>query len=283
MWPWLEGVLLTPDPEQARALLLIGAVGIGAVILLMGATLVGIGQRRAARRADDGFDRRRFSRIAARRGLDSADAAVLERLARRHGVADPTRLFTDRRLLADLLARAVYAVERRPDLPDHDRQLWLARYYRLRERMERDAAADPQRSHRRRLLERPCIVTPIRIVARRQVPAADAPALPPAATLAAERRTMAAVMDVSTGGCAVRSLGRFESGRLAKIEFELDGHSQVAAIGRIRQVRPQRPGGSIVHVQFTKLSREHRNRIHRFVYNGQDARTTDEPSGSPRP
>ena len=262
MWEWFEATP-TPDLAQARSLLLIGAVGIGALILVLIATLFGAGRRPASRAPDDS-PLRRLRRIALRDGIDADDAAVLEQLARHSEMVDPTRLLTDPRLCRDLLGRAIHAVEHRPDLTDHDRQHWLARYFQLEERMERRSAGDPRRRHRRRLAERPCIVTPVRIGPRRRVPA-----------LAPERRTIATIMDVSTGGCAVHSLGPFTADALARIEFDLDRHAPVVAIGRARHVRTQWPAGTIVHLQFTRLSREHRNRIHRFVY-GHDRRSTSD-------
>lgn len=281
MWQWLEGAISTPNIGQARVLLLIGMVVFATLILLMIATLVGSGQRSTTRKVDDGFNRRKFAHIAAGQGLGSADTVMLERLARRHGATDPTRLFTDKKLLADLLTRAIYAIEHRPDLPGHDRQLWLSRYYRLQELMEHADGSDSHRRYRLCLLERPCIVTPIRSVPRRQVAGSDLPALPPASMLAVERRTMATVMDVSTGGCSINSLGLFKSGCLIRLEFELNRHAPITTIGRILQVRPQGAGNSIMHLQFTKLSREHRNRIHRFVYDEKNARTTDKPGSRP--
>ncbi len=207
---------------------------------------------------DDGGRRRdRLRSLAAEDGLEAADAAVLDGLARRYAVPDPARLLDDRELLGELLERAVRAVERLPELAEQDRHLWVARYFRLEERMERRATGDPHRSHRRRQVDRPCIVTPLRMAARRQGAAPEPP-------------VMATIMDASTGGCALSILGPFAEGGLARIEFDLDGRTPVAAIGRARGVRPQRPAGRIVHLQFARLSHEHRNRIHRFVYHGND-------------
>lgn len=213
---------------------------------------------------DHGRSGRSRRRLAAEGGLDAADAAVLEGLARRYAVPDPELLLADRELLAELLERVVDAVERLPELTEQDRHLWVARYFRLEERLERRAAGDPHGSHRRRPVERPCLLTPIRAAARRG-PAPDGAGSQPA-ELAPEPPVMATIMDVSTDGCAVDSLCRFEEGGLARIEFDLDLRTPVAAVGRTRGIRPQRPAGVIADLQFTRISHEHRNRIHRFVY-----------------
>lgn len=213
---------------------------------------------------------RRLRRIAIRSGLDAGDAALLDRLARRGGILDPARLLEDRELLDGLLAPAIRDVERKPDLTDTERQRRLSHYFRLEELSERRAAGDPQRRHRRRLLERPCIVTPF-VVTRSLLPGSP----PTAAAPAPERRTMATIMNVSTGGCAVWRLAPLQVDSLAEIEFVLDPDSPVVAIGRARHTRSQWPAGMVVHLKFARLSHEHRNRIHRFVY-GHDRRSTRE-------
>ena len=209
-------------------------------------------------------------RIAARAGLDTADAALLDRLARRNGIRDPVRLLGNRELLDSLLAQAIQDVERRPDLEDPERQRRLWRCFRLEELGERRAAGDPRRRHRRRPVERPCMVIPF-VAARGHLPWSP----PPAAAPAPERRTLATIMDVSTGGCAVWRLAPLQVDSLARIEFDLAPDSPIVAIARARHVRPQWPAGMVVHLQFTRLSDEHRNRIHRFVY-GHDRRPARE-------
>lgn len=266
MWSWLEGILSTPDQEQARVVLLISAVALGALIFLLFAKTIGISKRRATQRTETDFNWKRFEKIAGRRGLRPADTELLMLLSRRYGLTEPTRLLTDRKLLTDLIDRAEYALKCSTDLPDYDLQLWLARYFRLEELLDSDVATDPQRRYQRHVLERPCIITPIRIVAQRHPHSADMTSFSPAVALAAERQTMAELKDVSVGGCSVRSLGAFELGCLVNIEFELDPCSPVSVVGRIRHVRAQCTIGNMVHVQFTKLSPEHFNRIHRFVY-----------------
>ncbi|MDD9986131.1 MAG: PilZ domain-containing protein [Spirochaetaceae bacterium] len=205
--------------------------------------------------------RRRLRRIAAAGGIDAADAAVLDRLARRNGTRNPVRLIGDRELLAAVLARAVDTAERRADLPDPERQRRLARYYRLEERLERNAAGDPRRRQLRRQVERPCIVTPF-VAAPGHLLGSPSRAPAPAPA----RRTMATILDVSTGGCAIWRLAPLQVDSMTRIEFDLGPEARVVATCRARHVRPQWPAGTVVHLQFTRLSRVHRNRIHRFVY-----------------
>ena len=186
---------------------------------------------------------------------------VLERIARRNGIQNPARLTADRELLQRLLADAIQTVERKPGLTDPERQRRLSRYFRLEERLERHAAGDPRRRHVRRPVERACIVTPF-VAAPGHLPGAP-PRVPAPAP---ERRTIATILDVSTGGCALWRLAPLQVDSLARIEFDLDADTGIVATGRVRHVRPQRPAGMVVHLQFTRLSRERRNRIHRFVY-----------------
>lgn len=219
---------------------------------------------------------RRGLRRLAEGGLDAADAAVLEGLARRYAVPDPERLLDDRELLAELLERAVDAAERLPELTEQERHLWVARYFRLEERLERRAAGDPHGSHRRRQVERPCLITRLRVAARRGLAPDGAGSQP--AELAPEPPVMATIMTVSTDGCAVDGLCPFEEGGLARIEFELDLRTPVAAVGRTHGIRPQRPAGVIADLQFARISHEHRNRIHRFVYHDGHGRGYGPPA-----
>ena len=186
---------------------------------------------------------------------------MLERIARRNGIQDPARLTGDRELLRRLLAQAVQTVERKPGLTDPERQRRLSRYFRLEERLERHAAGDPRRRHLRRPVEGPCIVIPF-VAAPGHLPGAP----PRAPAPATERRTLATILDVSTGGCAVWRLAPLQVDSLTRIEFDLDPDTRIAATGTVRHVRPQWPAGMVVHLEFTRLSPEHRNRIHRFVH-----------------
>ena len=77
---------------------------------------------------------------------------------------------------------------------------------------------------------------------------------------------MATILDVSTGGCAIWRLAPLQVDSVTRIEFDLGPEARVVATCRARHVRPQWPAGTVVHLQFTRLSYAHRNRIHRFVY-----------------
>ena len=270
MWDWLEGTL-TLDLAQARSLLLIGAIGIGALIIILIATLFGVGRRSFSHKLDHSRHLRRLRRIAIRDNLDTDDLAVLETLARHYGIQDPTRLLTEAPLCANLLRRAIHAVDRQPDLTDHDRQHRLSRYFRLEEGLERRAAGRPRRRYRRRPVTRSCMVTPVIVAAGRHVPGTP-PSVP---ELALDRRTMGTIMDLSAGGCAVHSLAPFTANNVARLDFDLGPNASVDAIARVRHVRPQSPAGAIIHLQFTRLSREHLNQIHRYVY-GHERLSTNE-------
>lgn len=239
------------------------------------------GGRRQGNRRRKGIRRRRdlWRGWDAVDALDAADAAVLDGLAQRSGVPDPATLLEDRELFGQLVAQAVRAVERAPEMAPADRHLWVARYYRLEERMERRAAGDRRRRSRRRQVDRPCTVTPLRPPAGAGPQPPEAPDAPMPEVLAPEPPVMAAFLDVSTGGCAVHLLGPFAEGKMARIDFDLDGRTPVTAIGRACGVRPQRPAGTIVHLRFARLSHEHRNRIYRFVHHAGRRRADDGREG----
>lgn len=50
------------------------------------------------------------------------------------------------------------------------------------------------------------------------------------------------------------------------IEFDIDRKAPVRAFGKVMSVRRQKGRGGSMHVMFTKVTRQHLNRISEFVY-----------------
>lgn len=85
-------------------------------------------------------------------------------------------------------------------------------------------------------------------------------------TIVDERRAMGTIMDISAGGCSIKTVSTIRTGEYVKIEFSDIRASRLVALGRI--VRTNRAGavGGIMHIQFLKAPRKTLNAIYSMVY-----------------
>lgn len=266
MWQWLIELITSPNHHQAGVSLLIGAIAVLSVTLLISASMFGIRQSRPVQQSTDRYSQRKFYRLARQLKLGSKKTDLLLQLSHRYGIMNPTSLLTNFRLTEALLLRAVTAIEHKTDLPDQDRQFWLSKYFRIEELLERDAANDPRRMHRRKVVDRACVLTPAYIEANTQSFQNPSEDVPPLIQLSSNQRIMGTIIDISSDGCSVYALSQVDIGRLFRIEFQLSRYSRIAVIGKVCHIRAQVPAGAIMHVQFTNLSLTNRNNIHRFIY-----------------
>jgi c-di-GMP-binding flagellar brake protein YcgR len=120
---------------------------------------------------------------------------------------------------------------------------------------------EQQRRHRRRIVERPCFVFPIEVTEVN-----DGKQTVKRAAIQTQNRALGTLIDISAGGAAIRSVSPVAAGRLVKVEFEFSRTERLAVFGKVKRVRPQPPRGGVMHLQFTRMSRQHLNQIHRYVY-----------------
>jgi len=92
------------------------------------------------------------------------------------------------------------------------------------------------------------------------------------AFVSSQKRGYGRLEDVSAGGCSIRTPQPLSSGSLTKIAFETEDKTRLTAFGKIRNVERLPGRYSVMHVQFTKVSKKHLNRIQAYVYGleGQD-------------
>ncbi len=85
-------------------------------------------------------------------------------------------------------------------------------------------------------------------------------------TVSDDRRTMGNILDLSAGGCAIKTAATLKAGDYLKVEFDAAHGRTLAAIGRV--VRTNRAGsvGGIMHVQFAKVPGRALNVINALVY-----------------
>jgi hypothetical protein len=96
-------------------------------------------------------------------------------------------------------------------------------------------------------------------------------------------RALGTVVDLSTGGCAIQTLSPFESGRLVMVEFDIERKTPIRAFGKVCGVRRSGPRGGVMHVMYTRVTRQYLNRICEFVYDFSKPRTVAEVSVQARP
>ena len=128
---------------------------------------------------------------------------------------------------------------------------------------------EQRRQARRREIMRQCFYYPIRIVETGEGRRAERKA-----SVEQNMRTLGIVVDLSAGGCAIQAMNPFEKGKLAMVEFEIDRKAPVRAFGKVLSVHRQKGRGGIMHIRFTRVTRQHLNRISEFVYDFTKPTTT---------
>ena len=117
-----------------------------------------------------------------------------------------------------------------------------------------------QRRFRRKSVEKPCYFYAVQIMnvgtGRDQAKKA----------VAQTKGALGTILEVSAGGCSVKTSFPLAKGALIKIEFETEKNHQIGIYGKVKQVRKSQPPGGIMHIQFTQVSRQSLNRINSYVY-----------------
>jgi c-di-GMP-binding flagellar brake protein YcgR len=121
---------------------------------------------------------------------------------------------------------------------------------------------EQRRRNRRREIMRACFYYPIRII---EVP--EGRTIQQRASVERSMRGLGTVIDLSAGGCAIQTLNPLDRGKLIMVEFDINTKAPVRAFGKVVSVRRQKGRGGSMHVMFTRVSRQHLNRISEFVYN----------------
>jgi c-di-GMP-binding flagellar brake protein YcgR len=120
---------------------------------------------------------------------------------------------------------------------------------------------EQRRRNRRREIMRQCFYYPIRIVETGQGRKTERKA-----TVEQAMRTLGIVVDLSAGGCAIQTMNPFDPGKLAMVEFDIDKKAPIRAFGKVLHTHRKKGRGGIMHIKFTRVTRQHLNRISEFVY-----------------
>jgi c-di-GMP-binding flagellar brake protein YcgR len=85
-------------------------------------------------------------------------------------------------------------------------------------------------------------------------------------TIVDDRRSLGTIMDISAGGCSIKSAAALSAGLYLKIEFD-DAHDRtLAVLGRVVRTNKTGAMGGIMHVQFVKIPRRTLNGINALVF-----------------
>ncbi|HOJ98657.1 MAG TPA: PilZ domain-containing protein [Termitinemataceae bacterium] len=85
-------------------------------------------------------------------------------------------------------------------------------------------------------------------------------------TIVDDRRSLGTIINVSAGGCAIKSVAALPAGAYLKIEFEDPQAKTLAALGRIVRTNKTMSMGGVMHIQFVKIPRKTLNTINAMVF-----------------
>ena len=86
------------------------------------------------------------------------------------------------------------------------------------------------------------------------------------AVLQDNRGRLGTIIEISAGGCSIKGTNTLNRGDLVKIDIEIERRKQISILGKIVNARRESNGYNVMHVQFTKMSRNNLNNINSYVY-----------------
>jgi c-di-GMP-binding flagellar brake protein YcgR len=78
------------------------------------------------------------------------------------------------------------------------------------------------------------------------------------------------IIDISVGGSSIETTIPFNKNNYLKVEFELQEDNKVVAFGKVKRIEQHRAKKTwIMHIQFTKIDKRHKNEIFAVLYDYQ--------------
>jgi len=118
-----------------------------------------------------------------------------------------------------------------------------------------------QRRFRRKEISRPTYFFPVKIV-----PVGLGKKAKKRAIVESDRGSLGTLIDVSAGGCALKTTKPIPKGGLIKLQFETADSQSIWCFGKVISVRKGSPMGGTMHIIFTKVTNKNLNSINSFVY-----------------
>ncbi|TVR86454.1 MAG: flagellar brake protein [Spirochaetaceae bacterium] len=117
------------------------------------------------------------------------------------------------------------------------------------------------RRHQRRELDAPVYLYPVSVVTSGKGKKARR-----SAVVNKEQRRLGRMIDLSAGGCAVQSRMPLAASTLVRVDFQTEDRTMITVYGKVLRLERAGYQGGIMRIKFTRVSREHVNRIQSFVY-----------------
>lgn len=121
------------------------------------------------------------------------------------------------------------------------------------------------RRHQRRDLDVPVYLFPVSVVTSGKGKKAKR-----SAVVNKEQRRLGRMIDLSAGGCAVQSRMPLAATALVRVDFQTEDRTMITVYGKVLRLEQAGYQGGIMRIKFTRVSREHVNRIQSFVYGYED-------------
>ncbi|MBI9105218.1 MAG: PilZ domain-containing protein [Spirochaetales bacterium] len=118
-----------------------------------------------------------------------------------------------------------------------------------------------QRKFRRKEISRPTYFYPVKII-----PVGLGKKAKKRAIVENDRGSLGTLIDVSAGGCSLKSTKPIPKGGLIKLQFETADSQSIWCFGKVIAFRKGSPMGGTMHIIFTKVTNKNLNSINSFVY-----------------
>lgn len=79
-------------------------------------------------------------------------------------------------------------------------------------------------------------------------------------------KTLGSLVDISAGGCAIKSNHPFGKNELVRVDFEAERGRPITVFGKIIRLNKNGRQGGTMHLTFTSISKKNINKINAYVY-----------------
>ncbi len=86
------------------------------------------------------------------------------------------------------------------------------------------------------------------------------------AVVAGKRNILGSLLDISSGGCSLKTNFPLKRGELIRLQFEIERGKPVIAFGKVVATHRERYSGTVMHIQFTRVTRKNLNEINAIIY-----------------
>lgn len=87
------------------------------------------------------------------------------------------------------------------------------------------------------------------------------------AVVAGKRNILGTLLDISAGGCSIKTNFPLKRGELIRLQFEIERGKQITAFGKVVSTHREQYRGTVMHIQFTRVTRKNINEINAIIYN----------------